>query len=377
MGYSNLSAVNSSTTLLTTGSTFTGEWEYCFNFPSIIVAVKTDQDGYFTIQYSPDGINQDSTLTRYYRTAKINAPHRFTNTRKYCRITFTNSSASDQTFLRLQTCFGDHTELNAPIDSTLSKNFDATVTRPTDFHDEIALNRRQGCSLWNKFGYNSDVDTGTEILASFGGTYTPLMSASTLRFVSSSTDDDDGGIGCNGLVLYGVDANYLPVTEVVTLNGTSNVDTVSTWLGVNRVSIFLAGTSLTNVGTITITAVTGGTTQAQIPAGEGTTQQMIFHVPVSEQCLASHLLLGASKLSGGGAPKVTFKFWVFSAVSNAKYEVLRYTMDTSIENHTQLSPPEPFVISEKSAIWVEATTDSSNTVVSGRMSLVLHEDVDY
>ena len=97
-----------------------------------------------SIQFSPDGINQDSTLTRYYRTNQINVPHRFTMTRRYCRIVVTNNSGTDQTYLRLQTAFsGGRHPLNVPLDGTVAQDYDATVVRPTDYHYEVAEGLRQ------------------------------------------------------------------------------------------------------------------------------------------------------------------------------------------------------------------------------------------
>lgn len=367
---------NSSTAALTSSSVFTGTAQDALGYDSLVVAVATDQDGTLQVQFSTDGTNWDSTLTRYYRTARINAPHRYTLTRRYFRVVFTNTSASNQTYFRLQTLLGDKSELNATTDSTLPQDFDATVVRPTNFTYEVALGRRQGFSTWNKFGYNDDVDTGTEVLAAFGGTFTPLASASTLTIVSSSTDDDSGGIGANSVVISGVDENWDPQNEVVTLDGTTPVVTTTEWLGINRAAIYLAGTSKSNVGTLTITATTGGSTQATVPAGQGTTQQLIYFVANGHQALADWLLLNAEKITGGTTPKVTFKGWVFSAVSNAKYEVFRQLVDTNTDDHIELRPSQPLVFGEKSCFWIEATTTVDNTSVAGRFSLILARDAD-
>ena len=117
--YGTVSTDNSHSTLITNGSNFTGTWEDVTQYESLIVAVKTDQNGYFEIQFSPDGTNQDSTLTRYYRTTQIEAPHRFTITRSFFRVVFYNNSGADQTYFRLQTSIGLKGDLNAPLDSVL------------------------------------------------------------------------------------------------------------------------------------------------------------------------------------------------------------------------------------------------------------------
>jgi hypothetical protein len=371
-----ISTVNSTATLLTAASVFTGTAEDASLYDSVVIAVKTDQNGTFTAQFSNDGTNWDSTLTRYYRTNQIEAPHRFTITRKYVRVTFTNTSASDQTYLRLQTVFGSKSSLNAPADSTLAQDFDAIVVRPTDFNTEVALGRRQGSTLWNKFGYNADVDTGTEVVASWGGTFTPMTTARTLSIVSTDATDDDGNTGANSLVVYGIDASRQAQTVVVTMNGTTPVVTTETWLGVNRIAIYISGTGKVNAGTITATATTDLTIQGQIPAGEGTTQQCIFFTQVNHQALIEWITVTTLKQSGGTAPVVTVKAWVYSAISNSKYEVARISIDTSISNFVEMSPPLPFPVGESSGFWLEATTDRDNTIVNARFSLVEARDVD-
>lgn len=374
-----ISEVNSRSTLLTSGAVFTGKAENVSAYDSVILAVKTDQNGTYSAQFSTDGENWDSVLTRYYRTTQIEVPHRFTITRKFFRLVFTNTSSSDQTYLRLETVFGNKSQLNSPMDSVLAQDFDSVVTRPTDFRYEVALGRRQGATTWTLFGYNSDVDIGTEILGAQGGAFTFLTAASTLTIVSSSTDDDGSpaGIGANSILIYGVDANRQSRIEIVTLNGTTNVVTSTTWLGVNRVALYLAGSTFSNVGNITITATTGGTVQAYVPATKSNSQQLIFFTQADHTFLLDWLVLDAERLVGGGAnPRVQFRMFVWSALTNARYEVAYSVLDLAIESDHVQNPSQPLIIGEKSVIWVEATTDVNNTVVSGRFSGIEFRDVD-
>lgn len=372
-----VSTANGTTSLLAAGATYTGTWEDVSRHPSMVLAVKTDQNGTYTIQFSPDGVNVDATITRYYRTNQIEVPHRFTVTRQYARVTFTNTSAVDQTYLRFQVLLCAQTDLNTPLDSTMSQDFDAIAVRPTDYKHEVALGRRQGATLWNKFGYNADIDIGTEVIASWGGTFTPMTTARTLSVVS--TDADDNGVtpdtGANSVIIYGIDANREAQTVVVTLNGTTPVVTTETWLGVNRMAIYVSGTSKVNEGTITATATTDLTIQAQIPIGEGTSQQCIFFIQEGHQALAEWLTVTSLKQSGA-SPVVTVKAWVYSAISGSKYEVARISLDTAVENHVDLKPPVPFPITESSVFWLEGTTNKADTVVNARFSLIEVRDVD-
>ena len=368
-----VSTSNSTTSTLSSGSIYTGTWEDCSNFRSITIAVKTDLDGTYTVQFSPDGTNVDSTLTRYYRTNQIEPPHRFTITRQYVRITFTNTSSTTQSYMRLQMICGAQGDLNTPLDSTMSQDFDALAVRPTDFHSEVALGRRQGASTWNKFGYNTDVDSasGDEIIASWGGTFQFLTSGETIDIVSSSTDDDGSpaGTGVNSIVVYGVDENWDTQTVVYTMNGTTTVTSAESWIGINRVAVYLSGSGMTNAGTIDITATTSGYNMAQMPLGGGVTQQLIYYVPQNHQFLAEWLHFDALKISGGsGNPEVTFKGQVYSAVNNTIQEVYRGHLDVQSANNLPVHPPVPFPIGEKSILYFTADTDKDNTSVTGRFS---------
>ena len=372
---------NSSIVALDNGGVFTGRWVDVTGFPAVSVAVKTDQNGVLTVQYSPDCSNADSTLTRYYRTNQIEPPHVFLNARRCLRVTFTNNSGSNQTYFRMQSSLLDTSgQLNAPIDSTLSQDFDAISVRPTDYHYEVALGRRQGASLWNKFGYNLDIDTATdpEIIAAWGGTFQYLTSGETIDIVSSDAGDDGdpAGTGARQVIIWGIDENWDEQIEVVTLDGTTTVTTTSQWIGINRVSIYLAGSGLKNAGTVTVTASSSGYTMAQMPASQGTTQQCLFYVPQNHQWLSGWLLFDVFKFSGGSAPDVEIKGIVYSDVANSEFEVYRGSIDGSVNPVLEITPSYPFVIGEKSIIWFTAETSTNDTEAKCRISGELVRDID-
>jgi hypothetical protein len=369
------------TTALDDTESWNSGWVDTNGYSGIKVAVKTDQNGTFTVQWSPDGTNTDSTLTRYYRTSQIEAPHKFENMRRYVKITVNNNSGSNQTYLRVQGALtNSHGILNTPIDGTMSQDYDAISTRPTNFKYEVALGRRQGYTLWNKFGYNTDIDTATdpEIVAEFGGSFTPLTTASTLTIVSSSTDDDGdpGGTGAQTIRVIGLDANRDTAQEDFTMDGTTDVVSTSTWLGINRVIVLTSGSNDANVGKITITATTGGTTQATVPAGESVTQQLLYFNPRNHVALTDWLILSAHRFGSGTEPVITFKGWVYSPLTDTKYEVLRETLDELVATELQLNPSQPFVFAEQDVFWIEAETSRDDTNVYGRFSLIAVRDVD-
>lgn len=367
-----ISTDNSSSTLLADAATFTGAWEDVAEYDSLTIAAKTDQNGVFYVDFSPDGVNVDSSLTRYYNITDIEAPHRFTLTRKYFRVRFTNDSGSAQTFLRLQTSVKAVAQnLNIPVDGTMSRDYDAISVRPTCFTSEVALGLRQGWETWNKFGYNTDIDLAApEIIAAQGGSIAIMTTGATLDVVSSDANDTSAGTGARTIIITGIDENNIEQTEVVTLNGVTPVTTTGLWLGVNRATVISVGTGGENAGNITIddTANTVGI-QAYLPATTNVTAQSIFHIPINEKFLASWLWFNALKISGGGgSPRVDIYGYSYSRVTGATYEIFRGKIDTSVENTLEISSNEPFVLGGREVLYFVAETDVNNTEVICRFS---------
>lgn len=365
-----ISVNNSTTTALASGATYTGQGELN-DAESVMVSLKTDQNGTLYMEFSPDGTNWDSSLSFQYDTTRINPPHILIKGARYYRTRFTNTSDTDQTYFRLQTEFGSHQKLTAPINGTLAENYDALVTRSTDYRYEVAMGKRQGRTTWNQFGYNADIDAAaSETIWAAGGTFNVMTTADTLSVVSSSTNDTNGGTGANTIIIVGIDENYLSQTEVVTMNGTTPVTTSNQWLGINRVYVYVSGSLDANDGNITISD-SGATfgTQAYISSGESVTQQCIFHTQINHTFLADWLVMNALKVSGGGgSPRITIKGWSYSRFTDTKYEVFRFNIDTSVENTVELKPSQPFTITGREVFYLEASTDTNNTSISCRFS---------
>ena len=240
----------------------------------------------------------------------------------------------------------------------------------TDFNNQVAIGAVDGWKVWNKFGYNADIGIGTEIIAEFGGTYTPMAAAETMSVVSTDANDTSAGTGATAVLITGVADDYTPLEELVFLNGVTPVLSVGAFRAINRVVIYLAGSLGSNAGRITITSSSGAVIQAAIPAGQGTTQQCIFTTTDTSTLLMKSLYISALRQGGGNDPVLTLRGLVYSDVSKAVYEVFRTKLDTALENHINFSQEIPFVVGIKSTIWFECTTDKANTEVNMRFSFL-------
>ena len=264
-------------------------------------------------------------------------------------------------------------EVISPVVDPLRDDDKALATRPTSFNHEVAMERRTDVSTWNKWGYNADIDTAAEeVIASFGGTYTPPTSPTTLIITSSSGNDTSlagGGTGARVIQITGIDGNRDIQTQTIPLEGLSSVVTTTTWLGINRIEVVSSGSGQVNAGAISVLATLGGAALGQIPAGVGISQGGIFHVPNNYTFVATWLVINAARAIGQGSiPLVTVRGYVFNPDTNTKYLVVRKRLDTSVSIEVELNPSEPFVVPEKSVLYFTATTDKDNTVVDIRFS---------
>jgi hypothetical protein len=102
-----------------------------------------------------------------------------------------------------------------------------------------------------------------------GGLYVYPSVAAPLVLVSDSATDNT----TRSVVIDGLGADFVPLTETIALNGTTNVTTTNSFLRINQM------TMLNSTNTGNITASISSTVYAKINAGVGQTQMSIYTVP--------------------------------------------------------------------------------------------------
>ena len=145
---------------------------------------------------------------------------------------------------------------------------------------------------YRKYGYNASVGTALAPVSPLGGAITWPTAAATLTAESSdNTDDKVSGVGAHTVVIYGLDANFQNVQESVTLNGTTPVATTASFIRVNRVSVATVG-AYGGINTGNISVKHGTDLLAYVPAGYGTTQQVIYTVPAGYTAVVESIRIG-------------------------------------------------------------------------------------
>jgi hypothetical protein len=165
------------------------------------------------------------------------------------------------------------------------------------FELQVARGQITGHKTVFKFGYNSDVGATKETIWEQGGLYAYPASATVMTVSSSSTDDTAAGTGARTVEVFGLDADYNEINEVVTLNGQTAVNTTKSYLRINRGIVRSAGSGGVNAGTI----YTGtGTVTAGVPAnvylsingdGDNQTLMALWTVPAGYTAFLTKMAL--------------------------------------------------------------------------------------
>ena len=311
---------NSSTTPLNAAATFTGTGVDVSSFASVVLSVLTDQAGVMYADFSPDGTNWDSTLT-YAVAAGVNETRRLTVTCRFFRVRVTNSSASNQTYLRLQCLAGVQSGLSAPANLAIWQDSDATTVRPTDPDLEVARGLRVGISAAIKFGRSLAATTGTDVWA-VGTSFVEPATAAAITIVSSNANDTAAGTGARTVFVEYIDSNYNSVTVTVTMNGTTPV-AVGTGRHVNRGYVVTAGSNAAAVGNLTISSAAAGTPiLARILATYNQTMSSIYMVPAGYSLYMKRLDMGIQSSNANGTADVCLFFKPFGSVFRVQDNML-------------------------------------------------------
>ncbi len=166
----------------------------------------------------------------------------------------------------------------------------------------LGLGLQQGITTIRKFGANRDIDTGTvpESIWSGGGLYPWQDTAVSLEVVSDDAADDGlpVGTGARTVTVQGLDENWEPKEETITMNGLTAVNLAGSWLRVFRAWVETAGSAKTNVGTIDIQIQVGGTVLAVIEPTLGQTTMAVYTIPAGVTGFFTEVRSGVLRSSG-------------------------------------------------------------------------------
>ena len=207
------------------------------------------------------------------------------------------------------------------------------------------------------------------------GDLTYLTSAETMEIASSSADDTSAGAGLRTVLVQGVDGTGAAISEVVSMNGTSDVQTSNSYLRVNSMVGLTAGSTGWNVGSVTATATTAATIQDEMDMTESISQGSHYTVPLGNTLYVIQADFNAAKISGGSAPEIEFKGYARSGGDGAAWiQLFDKKLDTGVSDEIVVLIPNPAAAIARTDIRLRANTDTNSTEVRSRLHGILVAD---
>lgn len=217
-------------------------------------------------------------------------------------------------------------------------------------------------------GHNPDVDNSGSMEDVWeGGGLLVYQTVAELQNISSTDPDDTaGGTGARTLFVQCLNENFTLVQEIVSLNGTTIVQTVNKCIRNRFVAVFTSGSSGFNEGIITLTSAVTGLLQVEMDEEEAFDKNSHFTVQAGHSAIIKKIMFSTTK-SGGQSPIVEFKGKLRFFGSNTWTETFDFKIDTSINDHLIMENPFSNTITEKSDTRIEVTSSTDNVDVNTRI----------
>lgn len=365
-----ISSINSTYTPLNSGQSFVSAGEIVpMQFACVSIAISTDVDCTYYVDFSSDGVNWDSSLQFKYYSSYTEAPKKLNVYRSYCRVRVVNDSASNQTYLRLQVTYGNFNTTTSSLGGIVNQDADTIITRSSFDKKAITLGLFENTSMVTKAGLNDDIDTGSvpEDIWGGGGVYNGFPSSGeTVRAVSTSADDAAGGSGLRTMSAQLMTTDWVWVSVTFTLNGTTPVApdapyTNTLFIRGHTASGLTAGSTGANVGDISIyQSTTTANVFLLMLIGRNQTNNSAYTIPAGYSGLLTNVTPSIAQSTAAAFAQGHLRIRNFGGIFRQRRPLLILST-SSIEDLND----EYLLLTEKTDIIGRITSVSnSNTIAS-------------
>lgn len=360
-------------------------------------------DGVLTIEVSRDNVTWGGP-TRTWSDTRYAQPHMWEIVEQYFRIKYTNGTTeANDLAIQVQYSVNGSILLGHQLDETLLDETEAIVTRSVlvgkteagdytnvpiygsglltaDWRLEIARGNVSGHTIFEKFGKNNDIDTGSapEDIWNGGGDYTgfPTGSAETMEIRSDNALDTILGTGARTVKIFNLlDSTGAEMPDIeVDLDGTTwvSLGAQAYYRGGTRVKVTSAGSTGEAQGTITLRhTTTTANIFAVMPPGLNQTAIAAYTVPLGKTLYISRANCQMARASGAaGSATVSIRFREHGTVFNTTaIPEISNSSGYTFENNGWFVYPTRTDIK-----WRCESVSDNNSIITGEFGGVLIDD---
>lgn len=241
------------------------------------------------------------------------------------------------------------------------------VTEP--FELQVARHQITGHDTELVSGISGGVGTSYTTVWSQNTVYAYLSTASVMKISSSSANDTSAGTGARTVSIYGLDADYNPINETVTMNGQTAVNTVNSYLRVFHLAVVTAGSGEAAAGTIyagtgTVTTGVPAVVYGVYTTGNGSTAA-IWTVPAGYTAYVTGYASGYSNATATANGTISLCVRPFGSVFDTISQL-------RVSNGVQgwIAFQYPIAVDEKSDIEIRAVSSAASAGVTAEFQVV-------
>ena len=221
-----------------------------------------------------------------------------------------------------------------------------------------------------QFGQASTVTTNQSVWATTGAYVFPAA-ATVMKISSASASDTSAGTGAQTVRIVGLDANYNVISEIVSLNGQTSVNTVNSYLRINDFYVTTCGSGNTAAGIIyagtgVVTAGVPATIYSLMPAAYNAQTQAIYTVPAGYTAYVSSYTFS----SNNGTANTTCSGFLYVYLYGNAFPTIeasaRFNGGNTFDRHFDY----PLAFPEKTDLDMHVTSSNSGQM-TGEMHILL------
>ena len=244
------------------------------------------------------------------------------------------------------------------------------------FELQVGRNQIMGHAPYFRFGFANAIGTTQQTITpavAAGAAYVYPSAATIMKVSSSSASDAAAGTGARTILVAGLDANYNAISETVTLNGQTSVNTLNSYLRILYTEILTVGSSAGQVGTIYIGT---GVVTTGVPATIYFQSEISYNnfgfagytVPAGYTAYITSYTVTSQSTTANVNVSAALVIYEFGKGYSEIQSTARMTSSSSFDRHFDY----PFAISEKSDIELRAWATTTGVVnVTGEIQFVL------
>ena len=244
-------------------------------------------------------------------------------------------------------------------------------TKFGSFEHEIARGNVRGAYPMATYGQVIVPGAASRLLVrSQDGSTLSVPSGVQMQIASTSANDTAAGTGIRTIAMVYLNGDLDTSVEIITLNGTTPVNTVATdirW--VQNIYLVTAGSGGVSAGVIDVSA--SGVVYSRMLAGHRSSTNSFFRVPRGKRFYVTAMYGGSTSGTAAAGALMEFVTTEIDALNQQETGLYYATAGITLQdNSTTLSLPMPLPVSEGHIAGFVATVDKGATLAGGLIGWV-------